>query len=66
MTAANRIYRGPTGHRIGASHPKAKAPDIVVSYARALHEKGRTFAEIGRALGVNQRTVADWCKYITR
>jgi len=66
MIATGRIRRGPTGHRIGASHPKAKAPDSVVDDARALHEKGRTFAEISRALGVNQRTVADWCKYITR
>jgi hypothetical protein len=66
MTAVHRIHRGPTGHRNGQSHPKAAVPDSVVAEARARRAARQTYAEIGRALGVNPRTVADWCTWATR
>ena len=60
------VTRGPTGHRCGADHHRARAPDAVVATARRMHDAGQGYKRIGRALAVPPRTVADWCRYDTR
>ena len=62
----NNIRRNHTGHRVGESHPRAKASDAIVRSARKMHETGMGYINIRRAIGVNWRTVADWCRYDTR
>jgi ribosomal protein L19E len=58
--------RGPQGHRMGAWHQRANQSDAVVRAARALRQEGKTYMDIGQALGVPWLTVRDWCTGRTR
>jgi len=58
--------RAPTGHRLGAWHHRAKYPDATVARARELREQGKSYAQIGAAVGAPWRTVVDWCNWGTR
>ena len=58
--------RGPTNHRLGEWHGRAKYPADMVRTARMLRDGGSTYKEIGQSLGVPWRTVADWVSYATR
>jgi transposase-like protein len=60
------IARAPSGHRCGASHPRAKHPDATVRQARDLRAQGLSYESIELVVGVPWRTVADWCQYVTR
>ena len=60
------VRRSPQGYRVGDSHPKAAASNAVVKQAREMHERGRSYGQIGAKLGVNKFTVRDWVTYRTR
>ena len=61
------VWRGPTNHRCGSSHPKARHGAEVVAEARRLYAAGvGGYKTIGDRLGVPWRTVADWVRYDTR
>lgn len=65
--AKQRIKRAPSGHRCGESHQRVRYSDEIVRRARLLREKeGLSYQSIGDLIGVNWRTVVDWCEYRTR
>lgn len=66
MTAPAVITRGPTNHRRGEGHGRAKYPDSLVAHARELHERGVSRGFIARTLGVPYDTLRDWVEYRTR
>ncbi len=59
-------YYGPSGHRVGAWHGRAKYPAETVREALRLHSQGLGCERIGAALGVPWRTVSDWLSGATR
>lgn len=61
MTRLVRVRRSPTGRRIGESHPRVRAPAEDVRLARALHDEGLGYGEIGKKLEVSRYTVRNWC-----
>lgn len=60
------VYRGPSGHRIGSSHPRARHSAATVAEARRLYAAGLGYRAIGKRLNVAWRTVADWVRGETR
>ena len=65
--AKRRIQRAPSGHRCGESHVRVKHSDDLVRRARELREKdGLSYHSIAHLIGVNWRTIVDWCEYRTR
>lgn len=60
------VQRGPSGHRRGEKHGRAKWPDALVERARELHQRGVSRGFLARNLGVPYDTVRDWIEYRTR
>ena len=60
------IRRGPTGHRRGESHPRAKLTDEQVDRIRSLRAHGWTYRRITEAIGASYWTVRDIADYRTR
>lgn len=60
-----KLY-GPSGHRVGEWHPRAKYPAETVREALRLQGQGLGCERIGTALGVPWRTVSDWLSGATR
>lgn len=62
-----RVMRGPTGHRIGQSHPKARLTDEQVETIRRVYASGTVGYEIlGRAFKTSPWTIRDIVKERTR
>lgn len=60
------VRRGPTNHRIGEDHGRARWPDAVVEEARAMYERGVARGVIAYKLRVPYDTVRDWLEYRSR
>lgn len=60
------IQRGPSGHRRGEAHGRARHSDAVVERARALRANGRPYSAIAGELGVSLWTVRDWITFRSR
>jgi hypothetical protein len=61
------IKRGPTGHRCGESHPRAKLTDEKVEEMRVKYEKGEGgYETLARLFGCGISTARDICTYRTR
>ena len=60
------IRRGPTGHRRGEGHGRAKWPDSLVEEARQMYARGVARGVIAYRLRVPYDTVRDWIELRTR
>lgn len=61
------IYRAPSGHRCGQSHPRAKLTLEQVREMRELHEKsGKGYRLLAKLFACGQSTARDICTYRTR
>lgn len=61
------ITRGPTNHRCGKSHPKAKLTDEQVRRMRSLYEQGKGgYGALAKVFECGASTVRDICQYRTR
>lgn len=58
--------RSADGYRIGEWHQNVSKTDETVRAARALREEGKTYAQIGKVLGVPWPTIRDWVTDRTR
>lgn len=66
MPRVQHVRRGFTGHRVGESHHRARAPDNDVELARALRDEGLSYRAIAEKFETSPWTVRDWCTYRTR
>ena len=60
------ILRGPTGHRVGSSHPKALLSTEDVELIRQLRDAGLSLGEIARKFEVPRSTVQSICSHRVR
>lgn len=60
------VLRGPTNHRRGEGHGRAKWPDSLVEEARQMYARGVARGVIAYKLRVPYDTVRDWIEYRTR
>lgn len=58
--------RSADGYRIGEWHQKVSTADETVRRARELRAEGKTYKQIGAALGVPWPTIRDWVTDRTR
>lgn len=61
------IHRGPSGHRIGESHPRAViSDDQVREVIRRREEDGLGYRRLAAETGIPISTIRDWCTCKTR
>lgn len=58
--------RNHTGHRIGASHHRAKLTTDQVARIRDDREQGLSYSQLAQKYGCGLSTARDICKYWTR
>ena len=52
--------------KYGQNHHRARFSDATVERARQMHDAGKGYGSIAKAMGISANTVRDWCAYRTR
>lgn len=67
MKTSSRITRAPSGHRCGASHPKARLTFDQVQAMRRQYAAGKGgYVALAQVYGCGTSTARDICNYLTR
>lgn len=61
-----KIKRGPSGHRVGEGHQRAKLSDAQVLEIRAKNAAGVGYRKLAAEYGCGQSTIRDFCTLRTR
>lgn len=59
------VTRAPSGHRCGASHPRARLTPSLVRCLRAANAAGLGYRALARAYQIGIATVRDACTFRT-